>query len=964
MAVVKVSPSKAEHKSEFSVKSEILPENVNALVAYQNDPKKRLPLHWAIREGWKPLPHQPADHSSSHELLSYERLRKVRARWQEKAYTLLQYTDLSIPDEEGFTPLATIARYGADDLELLKTILPLLSPEILNAAKSGMPALHHAIYKSNADYVEALIKAKVDINLKAPSSGWTPLMLAMTLKSAQDTENDPAQRIRRALVKHKQITLNAQNNEGQTALHIALMEGNTEAACYLLKYKADPYITDNNNQTALHYLAIHYAQKPDEAEKILKSMQGKLKYIHKYINGQDKDGKTPLALALSRDCNDRIYDILTALGASTGIADNTDRIPLLHLLDGHQTLKRRIAKQESTINFKAPESKATPLHLAAINPHNKTIDALIEANPNLLHETMKGGRTPLLCALEAGIIAHAERIIRKDTTTLDHVMNNGDTPLHLAGAIEGGFAAIQKAVGVMPLAPYFTKKDAQGQTPVHKAVAAGCPINVNFAITHLHINEVMSVDIAHKMLDNQGQTPLHTAAQSHTANRLEMLEYLLKKRQFPIFPDKQLKTPLHHAILSGCEDSATYLAGHMENSLDATDENGCTALHYACQKRYYSTIAPLLNHLDVSATKADNEGKTPLYYLYSQKLDLKASDYKEQLALREKATLALIQRGADTAILAATAQSLIRKGWTNEFKSLMELLKPEQRKAVLEHKDSKGETLIYTACRVGKVSITRLLVEDYKARLYIENKETKLSPLQCALQIGKTDILDILHNKESITLHDVVDANAVAAIPYLTSKGNIDLEEKDQGKNTPLESAMAGKHWEIAAKLLDLGAKITDQANLAHTHAKGTPSSFEKAWKAAKRTDAFLAYIAQPHENQPENANYFMLTQGRETPEKSPDATSPRKKALIMPIDINPPRLKIGFNALTGENFKLAHQALLGLAGSSMLRTFYPPLSQNIKSCLEIVALDENSPSSPATQRISVYQPMPSSPGK
>ena len=66
-----------------------------------------------------------------------------------------------------------------------------------------------------------------------------------------------------------------------------------------------------------------------------------------------------------------------------------------------------------------------------------------------------------------------------------------------------------------------------------------------------------------------------------------------------------------------CTNIIQYLLGLDESSLDALDEMGNTALHYACRGAKYDTIAMLLQKYDaVSVSKRNAYDKLPIDLLW------------------------------------------------------------------------------------------------------------------------------------------------------------------------------------------------------------------------------------------------------------------------------------------------------------------------------------------------------------
>lgn len=100
--------------------------------------------------------------------------------------------------------------------------------------------------------------------------------------------------------------IDKQDSFGATALHYAAM-CNTGICHWLLKNGASPYVVDNGGWNILHYAAAagRLDQYWDEATSINKYVD-----FSRLINQQDKDGSTPLHIAVSGGSGNRLLLIL------------------------------------------------------------------------------------------------------------------------------------------------------------------------------------------------------------------------------------------------------------------------------------------------------------------------------------------------------------------------------------------------------------------------------------------------------------------------------------------------------------------------------------------------------------------------------------------------------------------------------------------------------------------------------
>jgi hypothetical protein len=76
---------------------------------------------------------------------------------------------------------------------------------------------------------------------------WTPLMIASC--------NGHVEIVKHCLQFHS-IGVNLKNKDGNTALHLAILENNIKIIALLLEHKADVLIQNNNGRTPLHWVSL------------------------------------------------------------------------------------------------------------------------------------------------------------------------------------------------------------------------------------------------------------------------------------------------------------------------------------------------------------------------------------------------------------------------------------------------------------------------------------------------------------------------------------------------------------------------------------------------------------------------------------------------------------------------------------------------------------------------------------
>ncbi|MDE6314544.1 MAG: ankyrin repeat domain-containing protein [Lachnospiraceae bacterium] len=232
--------------------------------------------------------------------------------------------------------------------------------------------------------------------------------------------------------------------------------------------------------------------------------------------------------------------------------------------------------------------------------------------------------------------------------------------------------------------------------------------------------------------DADGYAAIHYVAKnSHMPMMMYMIERGVNVNLVTDYPAKSGLTPLHIACMWGNPYMVEML---MEAGADdtTTDALGKTAAHFAVeelcsfQKNSEKKISllVLLKHIDIP----ENEGKTPLILLQSLE---KASAFSE--------TLTLLEMGADvnhadnegTTPLMAQAKNHCQQD------IIKELLKAG---ADINARDHKGNNALYYALLYGHTAVARYLVKK-GADCHIVNNEGK-SPIELAAVKGYNEVLE------------------------------------------------------------------------------------------------------------------------------------------------------------------------------------------------------------------------------
>ena len=208
----------------------------------------------------------------------------------------------------GDTPLHIACK--SKHLEMVDKLLKLGANVNARNCKGNSP-LHRAC--ASIEVIQRLVKEKtLNVNI-TNNKNKTPLMCR-----AENGNKDPLK-----ILLENGADVNAVNNEGQTALHLATFRTSKsyiECLNLLIEYKANVGLEDNQGRTALHWAA---EKGNDETlESLLKETQEDV------ISSKDRDGNTPLHLATEISkckekykvyCKWKCHQILINHGAATDI---------------------------------------------------------------------------------------------------------------------------------------------------------------------------------------------------------------------------------------------------------------------------------------------------------------------------------------------------------------------------------------------------------------------------------------------------------------------------------------------------------------------------------------------------------------------------------------------------------------------------------------------------------------------
>ncbi|MBD2568541.1 ankyrin repeat domain-containing protein [Anabaena lutea] len=346
--------------------------------------------------------------------------------------------DVNTKNNQGQTPLHQLLQYNSNNSNNKKEIAELLiakGADVNTKNNQGQTPLHLWLQQynsnNNKEIAELLIAKGADINAKN-NQGQTPLHLWL-----QQYNSNNNKEIAELLIA-KGADINAKTNGSQTLVQKAFENRNFSAVVYLIEKGAqlsneDIKAKNNQGDTLLHQAGL------DGSKKVVQLLLGK----GADVNAKDDRDATPLHWAAWYGRKE-VVELLLGKGADVNAKDNKGSTPLQIAIslkeikrynnEYKQTIKLLIAKG-AEINIKDILGyERTPLHLAAMANWPDVAEMLISKKAKINVKNVYG-RTPLHNAASNSSKDVVEVLLAKGKDLqVNSRDNNGFTPLGLAEA--------------------------------------------------------------------------------------------------------------------------------------------------------------------------------------------------------------------------------------------------------------------------------------------------------------------------------------------------------------------------------------------------------------------------------------------------------------------------------------------------------------------------------------------------
>jgi ankyrin repeat protein len=475
-----------------------------------------------------------------------------------------------------------------------------------------------------------------------------------------------------------------------TPLLQTVSEGHSSVAELLLDYGADPYLEDENHDTAIGFAAAKGKEAIFElllsrgapinwknSDRRTVAERGDVEVLLKYgldPNEKTSDGGCLLITAADND-NPDLLKVLLSHGATIDAQDEMGNTALMRAID--QRREKAIAFLLSAgADIDVQNNAGNTALLLAISFRTDTAAALIQhgANVNLATKT---GETPLMAAAKTASL-HLVKLLLDHGADVQARTKKGETAVHFAAGFYG-----------------------------YDFDQARAAENRQNPIRILSLLEENGANL--KTVTANAESALHFAADT---GRAGTLRDLLERGLDSGLADKNGDTPLHFAIRSHTEDKLEKTKLLVGSDLNAANRNGDSPLLVAAAAME-GPICRLLLDNGASADAVNTKGETPLLLATSSfnRQYVEPNDYVEIIRAFVTRTSKIDNRdgGGMTAAMWSSA--------SNSLKALDAIL---NKGADIHARSKDGRTCLMWAASANATDTIRLLIDR---GAYISDKD-------------------------------------------------------------------------------------------------------------------------------------------------------------------------------------------------------------------------------------------------
>ena len=242
------------------------------------------------------------------------------------------------------------------------------------------------------------------------------------------------------------------------------------------------------------------------------------------------------------------------------------------------------------------------------------------------------------------------------------------------------------------------------------------------------------------------------------------------------------------ACLAGQVGVLKELRKHI-SSIDLQSVNGCSPLITASQHGRLNTVKELLHWKETDIDYCDNDGCTALYFACEQ-----GNTAVVRILMNHSANLNKFSHTRTSPLIIASSNG--------HYKVVRELLK--STKIDIDHCNVNGVTALLIACEEGYIKIVEKLIESFAG----VNKPAQDFPVYifAASQKGYIDIRNVSGGLSP--LHKACQKNHIEVVRELLKSEKLDINYRDMGGRTALYFACFCGFLGILKELICRGADV------------------------------------------------------------------------------------------------------------------------------------------------------------
>ncbi|XP_078580181.1 uncharacterized protein LOC144864139 isoform X2 [Branchiostoma floridae x Branchiostoma japonicum] len=687
----------------------------------------------------------------------------------ETALTFLKKgVPLHMPNKAGAVCLHAAAKRG--HTAVVKALLQ--KGAVVDArTKDNYTALHIAVQFCKPMVVQTLLGFGAQVGIRGGKNLETPLHIAARVK-----EGD---KVAEMLLKSG-AEVNAPQEDGETALHIAARHGNIKMMQALMEDGGDLMMQSKMGENPLH-IAVRYCHW-ELVSAIINYLVSEKTRVDAVIciNTQTNEGETPVHYA----------------------AETTK--DMCHFEGEDIRIMQMLLEFDGDVNMATKLTQETPMHYCARAGNEDVLQEMVKnigahKVQHAVNKQAKNGWSPLLVASEQGHLS-IMKILLQNHARVDVFDEHGKAALHLAA--ENGHKEVSDVL--LWHKAFVNAKSKMGITPLHLAAMNGFVELVKLLI-ETHGATLDALTLAKR-------TPLHMAAQN---GQLSVCKTLLDMKADANFVDTHGQTPFHLAAENDHSEVVQMFLNYKPELVNMANAEGNTCAHIAAFKGSVAVIKELLKFDRVGVCSARNKinASTPLHLAAE-------GGHKEVVkTLADNGASATDENGEGMTPIHLAAKS----DHTNVLDSL-------RGAADLKTPSTKtGMTALHVAAMYGQVDFVREMLQSVPATVKSEqpmttdsSKEVEygFTPLHLASQSGHEGLVRVLLNypgvqadaqtavQGSIPLHLAAANGHTSVVGLLLSKSTTQLHIKDKRGRTALHLAAANGHLDMVALLLGQGSDI------------------------------------------------------------------------------------------------------------------------------------------------------------